>query len=410
MSIFRLAVKEAIHRWLAFVLALLSVAVAVGTVAGVFAALRSHEAAIHAALSSKEAALEAKITKINNDIRSAMAKLGFNITILPSGQNLGDWYAEDYASKYMPENSIDKLVGSGVRTIEHLVPFLRQKVKWPEKKWTVLVVGRGDTVAMPASSAGDMPFEPVPTGKVVLGHEIHRALDYKAGDTVVVMERQFEVHRCSPEMGSKDDVTMWLDLRDAQELLGKEGLINEIRALETRGSWSEISKVRSEIAEVLPGAKVVEVSDLAATKTMARTKAIEKGEASILQERESRQALKESRMHMAFLLVPSVLLICTGWLGLLSFRNVRDRKVEIGTLMALGYSSDQVLRLFLLRSLALAVIGGVAGVAIGSTFGLIDYGTLGIALGVAAGLTAVATCGPAVRASRQDPADTIRGN
>ena len=410
MSIFRLAVREVVHRWSAFVLALLSVAVAVGTVAGVCAALKSHETAISAALSIKEAELEAKVTKINNDIRSAMAKLGFNITILPSGQNLGDWYAQDYASKHMPENSVGKLVGSGVQTIEHLVPFLRKKVKWPEKKWTILVVGRGNTIAMPASGAGDVPFEPVPRGKVVLGHEIHAALDYEVGDTVVLMGRQFEVHGCSPEMGSKDDVTMWLDLRDAQELLGQEGLINEIRALETMGSWSEISKVRREIAEVLPGAKVVEVSDLATAKTMARTKAIEKGEASILQERENRQAMKESRTRLAFVLVPFVLLICTGWLGLLSYRNVRDREVEIGTLMAIGYSSDQILRLFLLRSMALAAIGGVAGVLIGGTFGLIDYGTLGIALVVAAGLTALATCGPAVRASRQDPADTIRGN
>lgn len=407
MSIFRLAVREAVHRWLAFLLALLSVVVAVGAVAGVLAGLESYEADTRAVLGKKQADLESKITRINDDIRNAMAKLGFNITILPSGQNLGDWYAEDYASRCMDEEAIDKLVDSGVRTIEHMVPFLRQKIKWPEKKWTVIVVGRG--VAMPVSSSGDMPFEPVPRGKVNLGHEIHRGLDYGVGDTLVVMGHKFEVNACNPEQGSKDDVTMWFDLRDVQELLGKNNLINEIRALESEGAWSEISKVRKEIADVLPGAKVIEISDLATAKTMARTRAIEEGEAAIRQELDKRAALRESRLRLAFVLVPSILLICTGWLGLLSYRNVRDRNVEIGTLMTMGYSSSQVLGLFLLRSLGLAVIGGLLGVIIVGTFGLIDYRTLGIALVVAIVLTTVGTCGPAVKASRQDPADTIRG-
>ena len=108
------------------------------------------------------------------------------------------------------------------------------------------------------------------------------------------------------------------------------------------------------------------------------------------------------------MLVPLVLLICVGWLSLLAFRNVQDRKVEIGILTSLGYTSGQVLRLFLLRSCALGLAGGWLGFLSGRLFGVLDYQMLGPALLVSLVVTVTATCGPAHRASRQDPADILR--
>lgn len=408
MSIFRLAIKEVSHRKLNFVFAMLSVVVAVGSLTGAFTLLQEYDSETQSILSKKQVDLEKRVTKINDDIRKAMSKLGFNITILPRDQNLGDWYAKDYASKYMSIEYVDQLARADIKTIEHLLPCLRQKIKWPETKWTVLLVGIGNRITNPALHADDIPFESIPRGKIILGHEIHKALGFEVGEQVVLMNKEFTVHKCYPEHGNKDDVTVWLDLKDAQDLLGKKGLINEIRALEAQSAWSSISKVREEITRILPNTQVIEIASLASANTAARTKALEQGKASIQRERENRTTLKATQTRLAWILVPLVLLICTGWLSLLSFRNVQDRKIEIGILMSLGYGSGQVLRLFLFRSVLLAILGGFGGFFCGRFLGTLDFHLLAPALLVSAGITAAATWGPTVRASHQDPADMLR--
>jgi len=408
MTLFHLAIREIAQRGLHFIFSLLAVVLAVGSVTAVSAILQAHDMQTQTILAAKEADLERRVTKINNDMRKAMSKLGFNIIILPKDQNLGDWYAEDYASTCMPVEALDTLAGSHLKTIEHLMPCLHQRIKWPETKWTVLLNGRGSRVARPSLHTDDMPFESIPRGTVCLGHEIHWALGYKPKDRLVLMNREFKVYKCYPERGSKDDVTIWLTLQDAQDLLDKTGLINEIRALEALGSWSDIAGIRKEITQILPNTQVIEVSDLASAKTAARTKAIEEGKAALQRERVHRKELKAHRTRLALMLVPLVLLVCVGWLSLLAFRNVQDRKMEIGILGSLGYTCGQVLRLFLLRSSVLALAGGCLGFLSGRLFGMLDCHMLGPALLVSLVVTATATCAPALWASRQDPADILR--
>jgi putative ABC transport system permease protein len=337
-----------------------------------------------------------------------MSKLGFNIMILPGNQNLGDWYADDYASRYMPEEVVGQLEQSKLTTIEHLIPCLRQKIKWPETKWTVIVIGKGNRILNPAHESDSIPFEAVPEGKIILGHEIHKALKFKTGDKVALMNRNFTVHKCRPEQGSKDDITIWLNLRDLQKLLDKTGLINEIRAMETDEAWSNIVKVRKEITELIPETQVIEISDIASAKTAARTKALEEGKSSINRERNHRKDLKTTWIRMAWGLIPLVLIVCTGWLGLLSFRNVQDRRPEIGILMSLGYNSNQILKLFLMRSSILAVVGGFTGVLCTIVLGTPDYRLLTLGVLVAIAITTIATYGPAVSAAGHDPADVLR--
>ena len=150
------------------------------------------------------------------------------------------------------------------------------------------------------------------------------------------------------------------------------------------------------------------MSDLAAAKTAARTKAIEEGQAALQRERRHRKELKAHRTRLALMLVPLVLLVCVGWLSLLALRNVQDRKTEIGILASLGYTGGQVLRLFWLRSCVLALAGGLLGFLGGRLFGVLNYHMLGPALLLSVIVTATATCGPARRASQQDPAHILR--
>jgi putative ABC transport system permease protein len=145
MRIRHLVAKEIRHRKLSFGLGLLAVALAVGTLVGALTLLHGHDLRTQHLLARKEAETKEKMAALNDDVRKAMLRLGFNLVILPKGQNLGDWYADDYASKYMPEEYVTKLAHSGIMTVRHLLPSLQQKVKWPEKKRTIILVGtRGE--------------------------------------------------------------------------------------------------------------------------------------------------------------------------------------------------------------------------------------------------------------------------
>ena len=147
-----LAIREIKYRWGHFLLCLLSVSVAVATVLGVFVNLRTHERQTRLLLGQKQVDLDTRVTRINDDIQKAMAKLGFTITILPKAQNLSDWYGNDHATAWMPETVLEKLAQSPLATIEHVLPCLCQRIKWPEKKWTVLLVGQGRRVAQQAAN------------------------------------------------------------------------------------------------------------------------------------------------------------------------------------------------------------------------------------------------------------------
>ncbi len=433
MTLLQLALKEIRYRTWNFVFAVLSIVLAAGTITALFTTLSRFDRKTEVILTRQEADLEKRVTQINNDIRDAMLKLDFNIRILPEGQELGDFYAQGYASHSMPASYIEKLTNAGVATLEHLIPVLRRKITWPETKWTVLLIGRGDKIANPVAASSSIPFEPVPRGSVDLGYEIHSNLDYHSGDTVTIMKRDFTVHTCKAQEGTKNDIAIRFHLQDLQELLDKNGMINEIQALEAQHAWSDIAQVRNEITKILPGTRVIEESSLATAKKAARTHALETGRASLQQERENRRQLQDKQNLLAWILIPIIVLISTGWLMILTFRNVHTRRQETGVLMQLGFRTGQIVFLFLLRSFLIALAGGITGFFCGGIFGTLyyrfletpaeaaatapflstylaelNYAVLLWALLAAAVIAMIATWIPAFSASREDPADILR--
>ena len=408
MNVATLVIHEITHRKLSFALGLISVTVGVGALVGALTLLRAYDRQTQETLSQKEDDLRRRIAKMNEETQRAMLHLGFNIVILPKDQSLADWYAEDYASKFMPEDYVARLEQSGLVTVEHLVPRLRQRVAWPETKWTVILVGTRSRAVAPRQDANALALESVPPGEILLGHEVHQGLDLKAGAEVQFMGRPFAVHKCLGETGAKDDMTVWINLRDAQELLNRKGLINEIMAVECRTAWANLPKVESEITQILPDTQVIEIASKVLAKTHALTKMAEEGEAAIQRELQNRANLRESRERFAWLAVPTVMLVCGAWLMLLSFRNVWDRLEEIGVFRSLGFRSYHILQIFIVRSVVIGLVGGTLGFLCSGLLGGLDPTLFGIALIVAIGLTAVACWLPAAYAARQDPALILR--
>jgi len=103
-------------------------------------------------------------------------------------------------------------------------------------------------------------------------------------------------------------------------------------------------------------------------------------------------------------------------------QSVRERTREIGVLKTLGFSSAQIMGLVLLESLALTLVGGLAGLllAYGAVEGLgeairqfipvfeMTAGTVGLALGLMLALGAIAALWPAGQAMQLKIVDALR--
>jgi len=421
MTISRLVVKEILHRKLNFGLGLLSVAVAVGCLAGSLTLVKLHDARTRTILEQKRAETQQKMLVLEDDVKKAMRKLGFNIVILPKDQNLSDWYADDYGAKYMPEQYLARLAQSEIVTIEHLLPRLRQKVEWPETKWAVIIVGTTDKAVNPSVDASELTLEAVPRGKIVLGNEVQQGLRLSLGDRIRFMGREFVVHKCHKELGTEEDMTVRVNLQEAQELLDKKGWINEILALECRSAWANLPKVRSEITRILPDTQVVEKASDVLAKTHAYVKVEEEGKAAIEREWENMARLKVTWMRFASVLVSLVMVICVVWVALLAEGNVRGRRMEIGILRTLGFRSRQILYIFLSRAIVMGLVGGILGFLAGtflasnwaesvgeSSYQWFNVNLLVLAVFVALAITVAASWIPAILAARQDPAVALR--
>jgi hypothetical protein len=310
VTIWSLLIREILHRKVNFVLGVLSVMVASAMLIGSVTLLRIHDIRTGHILEQKQAELTERMAKLKDDTRKAMLKLGFNVVILPKDQNLSDWYSDDYASKYMPEDYVHRLADSRVVTVRHFLPSLQQKIEWPERKRKIILVGtRGEVPNLHKNPVKPL-VQPVPPGTISLGYELHRSLDIKVGDKVKLMSRQFTVQACHKERGNKDDITAWIYLAQAQELLDKQGLINAILALECLCTSDALPQIRREISAILPGTQVIERGSRAIARAEARTKVEEQARIAVEEEKLARERLRTDREGLASIITAVVVTAC----------------------------------------------------------------------------------------------------
>ena len=423
MSIWRLVFKEALRRRLNFILAAAAVLAAVTCLVGAVTFLRAHDMRTEWIVERKEARTRKAMESLEEEYRFITKKMGFNILILPKGQNLGDLYADDYASEYMPEEYVERLANSKIMSVRHLLPSLQQKLVWPERQRTVILIGTRGEVPLEHRAARDPILEPVPPGTMVVGYELHRSLNLSVGDKLRLLDREFTVGRLHEERGTKDDITIWVNLAEAQELLDKRGLINGILALECRCAWADLARVREDVSRILPETQIIEMAGKALARAEAR-RAVERAASEAIEaERRNRGRLRRERENLAAVLVPVVLATAALWVGILALLNVRERRPEIGILRAMGLRSRQVLALFVAKAALVGLAGAIPGYALGWTLGgsweavpgesfsassHFDLRLALLVVVVTPVFAGVAAWLPALVASRSDPADVLR--
>ena len=300
MSIWRLITKEILHYKLNFSAGLVSVVVAVGVLVAELTLLEAHDLRTRNILTEKQKKLEEEMTIMEDDYRKIMKELGFNLVILPEDQRLDNFYTDGYVSKYMPEEYVTRLSVSKIVTIQHVLPVLEQKIQWSEQgNRTIILIG----------TLGEVPFvdrdpmEPmlvaVPQGKIVLGYELWNSLGLKPGYTIRVLGRNFQISTCNSQRGTSDDITAWIDLRQAQDMFDRRGEINAILALKCHCVNNEISVVRADITRILPGTQVIEIDDKVVTRAQARDRAKATADSALVAESSYRAMLRHERETFA---------------------------------------------------------------------------------------------------------------
>ncbi len=415
--------REIGHRKLNFMLGLLSVSVAIACLVGSLTLLKANDVTTEKILAEKQELVEKEGAALNDAMRKITIGLGFNALILPADQDLNEFYHNNTLSKTMPEEFVDRLAKSRIVTINHLLPTVSKSIHWDEQDIQIILMGtRGEVPLMHKNPKKPM-LDAVPRGKMVVGYQIHQQRHLKKGDKVKLLGKEFEIIETNKERGTVDDSTVWVHLKDAQEMLHMQNLINGIWALECHCAGDRISQIRAEITNILPGTQVIERGTKALARAEARATAKKAAEAAKKREEENRAELKQKQEKFSAMLVPLVMFGSGIWIGFLTIVNVRQRKSEIGILRAIGVQSTQILMLFLGKAILIGVLGAAAGFLIGF-YGGISWGELPlntetsaqlfspdlllISFVLAILLSGIASWIPAMLAAQQDPADILQ--
>lgn len=425
MRIWHMLLREGRFRAGSALLGGAAVALAVAVWAGNLVVLRGHDARTALALDRARQQMEKETTELQDGIRRATLKLSFNLVILPEGQDLRAWHSDGEIRGTLPEAYVRQLAESGIATIQHLLPIVQRRLRWEEKGRRIILVGTRGEVAQLHSSPLKPLVQPVPPGTIVLGYELHSSLRLNVGDKVTLLGREFTVHRCHEVRGSQDDITAWIDLNEAQELLGLQGQVHAILALECMcAGLPGADKFRAEVRRILPHTDVIELGSKALARAESRLKAAAEMEAALKREEAARAELRQARERVAGVLVPGALLAGMFAVAALAAANARSRGPELAVLRALGWRERHVLALLLGRYGLVALPAALAGCGLGVASGLglaawLDPVALpgpapvltalewAGALAAAWAATLVATWLPALQAARRDPAPAL---
>jgi ABC-type lipoprotein release transport system permease subunit len=172
-----------------------------------------------------------------------------------------------------------------------------------------------------------------------------KAENLKTGSTFKVAGTKFTVIGIVRVAQGSTSADVYIPLARAQSLASMKNTVNTVYV--SAASAADIGAVSSEISTALPKATVTTSSDLASEVTGSLSSA---------------SSLAD---NLGRWLAVAVLAAAFGLASLLTVAAVSRRVREFGTLKALGWRNRRILRQIMGEALAIGLIGGAAGVALG---------------------------------------------
>ncbi|MBT3191042.1 MAG: FtsX-like permease family protein [Verrucomicrobia bacterium] len=407
-----LFVRELRYRPGGFLLGLVAVTAVAASIVGARGFLAGHDADTVALVVALEERAADRMAQMRDDARVFSKSLGFNILLLPEEQDSGALYAENRSTHFFTRAQVAALGRAKFATLNHLLPMLRHRVRWETYGGDVVLVGVEGEIYIKSPSF-QKPIEArIEQGTAHVGDALAQRLALNPGDRFTLLGETFTVGRIQPQSASVDDITLLMNLADVQRLSGYADKVTGILALSCNCAAGDLDPIRQEVGRVLSGVQIVEFAVRARARQRARDAIAESTRAEMEDLKASRTALRAQVGHFATLLVSLVVTGAVVFLAVLTSLGVRERRVEMAMLRALGVGSGAVVGLVLARSALTGVAGGVLGCGVGwmavrlmaGSAIVVTTGFMLTVVGAALLVALFASAWPAWRAARTDPA------
>jgi putative ABC transport system permease protein len=294
--------------------------------------------------------------------------LGANVLVLPPGVTLQDYYAADLHGQTMPEQHVHQLAFSNLEGVQNLSPKLclparlgdrsviltgilpqsefQAKATWQaarlftKHKGCKRACGTGE--AGPDSLARQRTVQQLGQGEAILGADIAAATGIAAGQQVELLGEKLTVSAVLPATGTVDDGRVFAHLHTVQRMAGVGEVVNVI---EIMGCCEDVAQgLVEQLGVLLPGTKVVTIAQVVQTQV----------------------SINRLMERLSWLFLAILVGMAGASIANATAANVRERRREIGTLMAIGATPSFVARLFLGKALLFGLVGSLAGFAAGT--------------------------------------------
>jgi len=355
------------------------------------------------------------------EVGTQLQSLGANVLVLPKAATLQDYYSADLTEQTLPESHVSSILLANLPGVERLSPKLCVSTKIKDRAVTLTGIlpqsefqakaawqsvslfsnkhegctkaacGPKTYDAAPESLASQRTIDQLKGNEAVIGADVADFADLQPGRSINVFGESLQVLAVLPRTGTVDDSRVFAHLHTVQRMTNAGEVVN---AIEVMGCCEDAAGgLVPQLTELLPDAKVMTISQVVST-----------------------QVGINRLMSQMSLFVLSILVVVGGAsVASTISSNVRERRREVGTLMALGATPGLVTRMFLLKALVLGLVGAVGGCALGLIVAMLLGSQwagvtvtplpdlLLIAIAAALTITTLAAYWPARSASRLDP-------
>ncbi len=175
--------------------------------------------------------------------------------------------------------------------------------------------------------------------KIMLGKRLAASLEKKVGDKLAVLEDQeFEVVSVFEGASVYESGGMVMLLEELQNFMGRKGQVSGFTVTVADRSAESIERVRQQITGLAKNLEVTPTTEFV-------------------------NSTSEIRFIQAMAWVTSTVALFIGAIGMLNtmIMSVFERTKEIGVLRAIGWGRWRVVKMILMESIILSLIGGLVG-------------------------------------------------
>lgn len=295
--------------------------------------------------------------------------LGANVLVLPQGTNVQDYYSADLHGQTIPEEYVQLLAFSNLEGVENISPKLclparlqnrsviltgilpqsefQGKAAWQSANLFTKHKGCkrahcGAHDSSPTSLATRRTIQDLTETEALLGADIATATGLTPGNRVQLFGEWLTVSAVLPATGTVDDGRVFAHLHTVQRLAKSGEVVN---AIEIKGCCEVVAQnLVKQLGEVLPGTKVITIAQVVQTQV----------------------SINRMMGNLSWLFLAILVGMAGASIANATLANVRERRREIGTLMAIGATPRFVSRLFLTKALLFGCVGGLAGYFLGT--------------------------------------------